>query len=36
MAKSTKWSVQDVRNLFKELDEIYGTDAANVTIKINQ
>lgn len=34
MAK-TKWSVQDVRNLFNELDKITGADSSKVEIKIN-
>ena len=34
MAK-TKWSVQDIRNLFNELDKITGADSSKVEIKIN-
>ena len=34
MAK-TKWSVQDVRNIFNELDKITGADSSKVEIKIN-
>lgn len=34
MAK-TKWSIQDVKNLFNELDKITGADSSKVEIKIN-
>lgn len=34
MAK-TKWSVEDIRNLFNELDKITGADSSKVEIKIN-
>ena len=34
MAK-TKWNVQDVRNIFNELDKITGADSSKVEIKIN-
>ena len=31
----TKWSIQDVREIFNELDKITGADSSNVEIKIN-
>lgn len=34
MAK-TKWSVEDIRNLFNELDEITGANSKDIEIKVN-
>ena len=31
----TKWSVQDIRNLFNELDEITGANSKDIEIKVN-